>query len=41
MYFRPPIVERLGRMTPQPKDDTIKEGVVSGGQTQKEIDTEM
>ena len=34
-------VEKLGRITPQIKEEPIKEGVVSGGQTQEEIDADM
>ena len=33
--------EGIGRITPQTKKDIIKEGEVSGGQTQAEIDAEM
>ena len=33
--------EDVARITPQVKDAPVKQGVVSGGQTQKEIDAEM
>ena len=33
--------QEVGRITPQVKDPPIKSGIVSGGQTQKEIDAEM
>ena len=36
-----PRIEKLGKITPQIKEEPIKQGIVSGGQTQDEIDLEM
>ena len=37
----PQYIEKLGKITPEIKKEVIKEGIVSGGQTQQQIDADM